>query len=47
MSCTREGADQQPDPALQKHADEYAKKQQKRQRETARAHDSDEEVLSE
>lgn len=39
--------DIKPDPALQRNADVFAQKQKKRERETARAYDSDDEVLSE
>jgi len=39
--------DIKPDPGLQRNADAHAQKQRKKERETARAHDSDEEVLSE
>jgi hypothetical protein len=43
----RNGTNVQPDPSLQKMADAYAKKQEHRQRETARQHDDDDEVVSE
>jgi hypothetical protein len=43
----RNGTNVQPDPSIQTMADAYAKKQEHRQRETARQHDDDDEVVSE